>query len=436
MKSLRLRLFLGTALLLLLFSALMGYALNNALNSYTIEAQNNQLESIAYRLLAAVEVDNSGRLYVDKNNLQIPGISQPDSTLSISIIDSGGTQLWASDNSLTLYDNEAPPAAGKWEFSSENNINQLDFGFEWSTNENQVYHYGLIIQESSGKLQKQQQQFSQKLFLWLLAFSAFMLGGFVLFLGWALHPLKTIRNELDLIQLGELNSLSNNFPAEIQPLSKKINQLIQHEQIQKQRYRNAIDDMAHSLKTPLAVMQGTAAIKSNSTLKEQLSRVESIINHQLSRAATAGKQQHLNPVLIRPVTNRIIASLQKVYFERKLNFDNQVHDETSIKMDEDDLFEVLGNLLDNAAKYSNQKIIIKAIQGTTGTRIIITDDGDGITSSQQQVIFNRGVRADEKQPGHGIGLAMTLDIVNAYEGSLTLTTSEHEGLLVEVYIPT
>ncbi len=434
MKSLRLRLFLGTILLLLLFSTLMGYTLNNALNNYTVEAQKNQLESIVYRILAAVEVDASGILHVDEKNLQIPGINQPESTLSISIIDSNGSPLWLSDNHLAGKD-KTPPAAGEWIFSSEKNINQLKFGFEWSANENQVYHYGLSILETSGQLQKQQQQFSEKLFLWLLAFSLVMLCGFILFLDWTLRPLKKIRRELDSIQQGNLNSLSDDFPSEIQPLSKKINLLIQHEQNQKQRYRNAIDDMAHSLKTPLAVMQATDATTSDLTLQEQLGRIESIINHQLTRAATAGKQYHLNPVLIYPVVNRIIASLEKVYFERNLIFDNQIPVDFSIKMDESDLFEVLGNLLDNAAKYGRQKIIIQAIQNSTNTKLLIEDDGEGIIASKRDNILNRGVRADEKQFGHGIGLAMTLDIIKAYEGSLTLSTSSLGGLQAEVIIP-
>ena len=439
MKSLRLRLFLGTALLLLLFSVLMGYALNNALNSYTVEAQKNQLESIVYRLLAVVEVDHTGKLHVDEKNLQIPGINQPDSTLSINITDTYGTPLWQSDNNgsnhIPATTNKTPPAVGKWKFNSQKNINQLDFGFEWSTNENQIYHYGLSVFETSGQLQKQQQQFSRKLFLWLLAFSAVMLCGFILFLGWTLSPLKKIRRELDSVQQGELNNLSSDFPSEIQPLSNKINQLIKHEQKQKQRYRNAIDDMAHSLKTPLAVMQGTAGRESDPELKEQLSRIESIINHQLSRAATAGKQHQLQPVLLYPIANRIIASLEKVYFDRNLIFDNHIHEDISIRMDKSDLLEVLGNLLDNAAKYGKQKVIIKSKQDKTGTRLFIEDDGDGITTSQRHNILNRGVRADEKQAGQGIGLAMTLDIIQAYDGRLTLTSSNMGGLQVTINIP-
>jgi len=233
--------------------------------------------------------------------------------------------------------------------------------------------------------------------------------------------LTVLSHELEHIEKGQKKSLDANYPLELQEVTNQLNTLLATEENQRARYRNALSDLAHSLKNPLAVIQSQAEISDSSS--EQLQLINQIIEHQLKRAQSAGQASWHLGVQIPPVVDKLISSLGKIYHDKKLVFAVEVDPKAVFKGDESDLMEILGNVLDNACKAAKHKVSINIVIVGKRLSIEIADDGEGIAASQQDVILSRGGRADTYQAGHGIGLAIVNDLVSSYQGQLTITNS-------------
>ena len=194
--------------------------------------------------------------------------------------------------------------------------------------------------------------------------------------------------------------------------------LIEHEHARQKRYRHALADLAHSLKTPLTLMRNALAAEARdalgTTLEEQLARMDRIVDYQLQRAATSGKSKNTAPLPIKPVAEKILASLAKVYLDKKVDAELFIGSEVCFRGDEGDLMELLGNLLDNAYKWCRKSVRLTVKEKNRRVTISVEDDGPGINESQAEHLLQRGVRADQAMPGHGIGLAVACDIVHGY----------------------
>ncbi len=249
---------------------------------------------------------------------------------------------------------------------------------------------------------------------------------------WGLQPLRSIADELSRIESGQTDRLTGRYPRELKGLARNINSLIQHAQARQQRYRDSLGDLAHSLKTPLAILQGLSdrqepVAAQSPVLAEQVSRMNQIVSHQLQRAAASGRNSLAKRLRVRPVVERIARSLDKVYQEKAIEVELEVADEAGFMGDEGDLMEVLGNLMDNAWKYGSGKVRISA-QGQGGGLVLdVEDDGRGIADDQAAEVVRRGRRVDEHAPGQGIGLAVVEDILKAYRGELQIGRSALGG---------
>ena len=205
------------------------------------------------------------------------------------------------------------------------------------------------------------------------------------------------------------------------------------------RYRNSLGDLAHSLKTPLAILQSSqtgsdATDASHSLVSEQVQRMDDIINHQLQRAAVSGRSTLAAPVAIDRVVRRLVRTLEKVYQDKPVTIDLDLQPGATFTGDETDLTEILGNLLDNACKYCRSTVRVTARTDHTpgGVEIRIEDDGPGIPADQVDTLLQRGRRMDESVPGQGIGLGMASEITALYGGELSFDTSNLGGTLVRV----
>jgi two-component system sensor histidine kinase PhoQ len=223
-------------------------------------------------------------------------------------------------------------------------------------------------------------------------------------------------------------------------LTNNINSLIRHAQARQQRYRDGLNDLAHSLKTPLAILQGLADrvgyddAESQHTLTEQVARMNQIVRHQLQRAATSGRAAWIKGLPVRPVVERIARTLDKVYVEKAMRWEVSIPLELEFQGDEGDLMEVLGNLMDNAWKYGRSRVRICGLGRDQGLELHVEDDGGGIPPEQVDEVLKRGHRMDQQQPGQGIGLTVACEIIGAYGGQLKLGQSDLGGTDVTIII--
>jgi len=263
--------------------------------------------------------------------------------------------------------------------------------------------------------------FKQKLWTWLLILMVVFIFVQIVWLLWTLKPLTVLSHELKHIEKGQKKALDAKYPVELQPVTQQLNALLITEENQRKRYRNALSDLAHSLKNPLAVIQSQTDISTSTC--EQLQLINQIVEHQLKRAQSAGQSSWHLGVQVNNVVDKLKSTLAKIYHDKNITFAVTVDKNAIFKGDEADLMEMLGNVLDNACKAAKHNIAINVV--TSGKKLIIeiADDGDGIEQSQQALILSRGGRADTYQAGHGIGLAIVNDLVSSYQGQLTIGNS-------------
>jgi two-component system, OmpR family, sensor histidine kinase PhoQ len=225
------------------------------------------------------------------------------------------------------------------------------------------------------------------------------------------------------------------YPREIRAMTGNLNTLIKQERVRQTRYKEALSYLAHSLKTPLAVLRTALAEPAQLpvAVSQQVSRMDQIVQHQLTRAAASGAARFAPYLPLVPVLHRIRDSLAKVYADKGLAFEIDGPVDLKWRIDEGDAFEMLGNLMDNAAKWAKRRVAVKLWRDGAGLRIRIEDDGRGF--SDRESILQLHVRADEQVPGHGVGLAVVNDLVASHEGELKLSRSALGGAQVEILLP-
>ena len=288
---------------------------------------------------------------------------------------------------------------------------------------------------------------------WSIFTIAAMLASLWLLLLWSLLPLKQVSKQLAEIEADKREQLNGNYPREIRRLTDNLNKLLHGERCQRERYRHTMSDLAHSLKTPLSVLNSTSENLSlidntNSstmnevqlTIQEQILRMNQIINYQLQRAVVRHKTLVRNTVNIRQTVNDLGRTLAKVYMGKGVHFENHTPENMIFSGDEQDLMEVLGNLLDNAWKYCHRQVSISCSvnQGHNDQSrekilvISIEDDGQGIPPNYRKEVLKRGIRADSFNPGQGIGLSIVQDILEIYEGHLSIDESSLGGAAIKI----
>ncbi|MGL6152333.1 MAG: ATP-binding protein [Aeromonas sobria] len=256
---------------------------------------------------------------------------------------------------------------------------------------------------------------------------------------WSLGSLRTIARQIDDIRAGKRDALSNEFERELAPLTDSVNQLLENERQQTQRYQHALNDLAHSLKTRLALIQMTTqeiklGREIHDNINEQILTMDQMIQYQLRRAVT-GRQRLASkgsePV---PLIEKLLASLTKVYRHKKLQTHFKFDDDALFHGEQGDLMELMGNLLDNACKFAISEIRVTVSRHLERLRIEVEDDGPGIDPAKSVQIFQRGVRADSS-PGQGIGLAVVTEIVHSYGGQIRVDESPLGGARFTLDLP-
>lgn len=448
--SLRKRLFLSAIIVLICFLGVTGIALDKAYRDSALTSHREALVGYLYAFLAASDVDENGKLNV-ANNLLERRFSLPGSGLYASVVSSETSRnIWKSPSLLGVNLPDTPVLkTGIMSFSQQENESQegffiLNFGVAWQVN-NDFNRYVFTIAEDLQRFQGEINSYRKTLWFWLgtLAILLLLVQGLVV--QWGLRPLRKVADEIRAIEGGEINSLSGKYPKELANLTNNINDLIRNERNHLVRYRNTLGDLAHSLKTPLAVLQGyfeqnKAVDSSADMVSQQVWRMQEIVDYQLQRAAVSGKQTFNKPIPIKPVADQLLSALNKVYIEKQLYVELNIDDEACFFGEKGDLMEVLGNVLDNACKWANSRIrvdvsIIDAVdKRRSRITVNVEDDGPGIDHDKIKRLTQRGVRGDEQAgpPGQGIGLGVVREIVESYSGTLSFSTSELGGCKVTI----
>lgn len=258
-----------------------------------------------------------------------------------------------------------------------------------------------------------------------------------------MRPLANIRHEVKLLERGERDHLSHDVPDEVRPLIGEINHLLQVLGTRLQRSRNALGDLAHAMKKPLTVLsqltqdehlRQTPELKK--TIAAQVGAMQRTTDHILKRARLAGEGPVNTLCDITAEVPLLIETLRKMHAPRSINVELHITEGIEIRADREDLLELLGNLMDNAFKWAKEKIHL-SIKPTAGqVQITIEDDGPGVPAEAIQKLAERGARLDEQTEGHGLGLAIVQDIVELYNGSITMGRSvQLQGFQVRVTLP-
>lgn len=455
-RSIATRQLLAAGLGLIAFLALVGVALDRAFIDTAESNLKVRLESFALAYAAGNEFDIDGYL-VPPFRAPDPRLERPGSGLYAQMVVPSGR--WASMSA------QGPelPQGGMLEGSSdrfegplpmhnidgsEGQIYRYARSFIWTDGHGEEIPYTIYVMEDTRPLGAQINVFRGALWVYLGSAAFILLLLQLLALRWSLSPLRQVVTELDRVKDGRAARMSDYHPRELEPLTESINALIESERKNLERQRNTLADLAHSLKTPLAVLR--ARLDSDAPLPElreeldtQLHRMNSLVSYQLSRAASGGHKLFATPVPILPQAEQIVLGLEKIYASKGVLCEFEVDDEARFFGETGDLQEVLGNLLENAFKWAKSRVLLTVARepatkdGGRGRLLLaVDDDGPGIPSDKVAGLLQRGVRGDERVQGHGIGLSIVQDITRGYGGELRVDRSEElGGARFEVRLP-
>ncbi|MFK8328978.1 ATP-binding protein [Pseudomonas sp. BJa5] len=436
-RSLRLRLMVAAALLALLFMLGLLPALQKAFSLALQEAIEKRLASDVTTLISAARIEN--------NQLHMPELlpdekfDLPDSRLLGYIFDRQGNLVWRSRATADENINYTPRYDGRGnEFAR---IRQVD-GEEYFVYDVEVKLLGgksaafsIVALQPLREYQQTLNGLRERLYLGfgaaLLTLLALLWAGMT----WGLRSLRQLSHELDDVESGARDGLSSEHPRELLRLTGSLNRLLRSEREQRQRYRDSLGDLAHSLKTPLSVLQGVSESMAQRRedreqariLQSQIERMSQQIDYQLQRASLRKSGLVRHQVALRPLLDSLCSTLAKVYRDKQVKVSLEVPDQAMVPMEQGALLELLGNLLENAYRLCLGQVRISWQGGHTQVELCIEDDGPGVPADQRERILKRGERLDRQHPGQGIGLAVVKDIIDSYDASLTLGDSPLGG---------
>ncbi len=444
-SSLRVRLMLGAAGTVLVFILALFPALQQVFTLALEESIEQRLAADASALISAARIS--------QGQLRMPE-KLPDEEFDILaarqlgfIYDSKGVLVWRSRSSQQETIDYQPKYDGHGhEFLRAKDSEGREFfvyDVEVDLLRGQSAAFSIVTMQPVSDYQAMYDNLRQQLYVWL-GFALLLLLGFLwLGLGWGIRSLRSLSAELDEVENGTRDSLSDEHPRELLRLTRSLNRLLESERQQSKRYRHSLDDLAHSLKTPLAVLQGLgeviAAQPKNSeqakTLQGQVNRMSQQISYQLQRASLRKSGLLRYSVKLKPLVDSLVEALDKVYRDKRVLVTSDFSLELRIPVEQGALLELLGNLLENAYRLCIKEIHIRAQLLDNFCELVVEDDGPGVPKHQRERILQRGERLDAQYPGQGIGTAVVKDIIDSYDGQLFVEESTLGGAQFRILFP-
>tara|TARA_B110000858_G_scaffold198483_2_gene265561 strand:+ start:10493 stop:11896 length:1404 start_codon:yes stop_codon:yes gene_type:complete len=448
--SIQARLVISFSILLFVFLGLTGVVLDRAFRNSIEAGASERLQVQIYLMLAAAEFSDGEFYFLE--DLREPRFNQLNSGLYGFISRPSLGELWRSDSAevFSLADPQVLlqlVQVGETKFSKTMDADNeayfvLSYGILW---EDGISEYNFTVIENAAVYYSEISNFRASLWSWLGGVALLLLLIQFFLMRWGLLPLHRMARDLKQIEAGEKNQLAENYPQELQGVTNNLNVLIETERKQQERYRTTLGDLAHSLKTPLAVIAGIMQTLSNKqkesseqlgAVEEQLSRMNQIVSYQLQRAVQSNRSSALvRQLRVKPVVEKVLDALAKVYRDKSVSVATQLDAGALFYGDERDLLEVLGNVLDNAFKYGRGEVRVSTNSVSDefqGLELVIEDNGHGISEEKQEFVLQRGARADTLLQGQGIGLAVVTDIVSSYDGTIAVESSDLGGAKISM----
>jgi len=452
--SLSVRLLVLTTIVLLVAFAGTIALLDALFRQASEDAIRDVLEVQVLTLIGLAEpgVDGSLALPVDLPESRLTSLS---SGLFAEIVDPVGKRIWRSP-SATGVDLAAGMLVGSGErvyqrrrLSDGTEALVLGIGITWELVGDASYGFQVFVGEDLAAYHRQLMRFRQQLFGWFGAVMVALIVTLWVLLRRGLRPLRRMESEIAAIENGDVELLGEDYPRELVGVTRNMNALVRSERQRITRFRTTMDDLAHSLKTPLAVLRSELESREPDArvLHEQITRMQGVVDYRLRRAAATGPRT-LAPTSVKlaPVCREIASSLRKIHTEKEVDFEMRVPDGLTYPAEQGDVYELIGNLLDNAWKWCRGSVAVE-IEDADARReliMIVTDDGPGIPDAEVDDVLDRGHRAGSHSgelrgdvPGQGIGLAVVSEIVELYGGTLQIAPRGTGGVgaCVEVRLP-
>lgn len=274
----------------------------------------------------------------------------------------------------------------------------------------------------------------------LLALGAGLVGAVFVQVRFGLRPLFELGREVADVRTGRKQRLENGYPVEVEPLANELNALLDHNQEVVERQRTHVGNLAHALKTPLAVMLTEAGAERGAlpeVVRRQADLMRAQVDHHLRRARAAARAQNVGErTPVEPVLDELAVMLERVFQDKGVTVDWRAPEDLCFRGERQDLQEIAGNILENACKWAKARVRAAAEKTGEGTlRIVVEDDGPGLPADQREAVFKRGARLDETAPGSGLGLSIVDELVRAYGGRIALDESGWGGLKVVFELP-
>jgi two-component system sensor histidine kinase PhoQ len=444
--SLSRRLLFSVSVPLALFFGVMMYVLDTSARALSDQTMQQLLDRQMVALIAASERQPDGGYAPPVRDMD-PRLARPRSGLFAQI--RSMKLQWRSPSTAGSSIDFGPllaPGARSFSYTEfgDEQLAVESRGLQFEDDPSNARSFTFSVAVSLTPYEEQLWRFRSQMIGWLVGLMALLLVTLAALLRWVLTPVRRLEREIHEVEEGRAETLSGGYPRELTGVATNLNTLLIGERKRVARYRDTLGNLAHGLKTPLAVMRSTLsneAVAPAGTLSTEIDRMSDIIAHQLKRAAASGGALlGQAPVDVNQLAVDLRAALLKVYGGKDLSLELAIQPESQFVGDRGDFTELLGNLVDNACKWCRSRVrVTVTIDEHAGGRerlnLVVEDDGPGISEEDRARVLQRGVRTDESVPGHGLGLAMVHDTIDLYGGSLNIDASPLGGARFSLRLP-
>jgi two-component system sensor histidine kinase PhoQ len=433
---------IATGLVLAGFLGLVGLTLSRANHESALNNLHDRLQNYVVAYLAGTEVSRYGKVLLPDAPPD-PSFSRPGSGLYAVVLGDKGFR-WESSSAIGRDFNflkTLAPGQSRFVGPVDTRMGRLyyyAFGVAWDVPDKKPLKLTFMVAQTEDQFEGENAVYRRTLVGMLSILGVMLIVLQLLLLRWSLTPLRKVASDMARVERGKSDHLDSQYPLELTALTDRINAFIDTEREQRTRTRNTLADLAHSLKTPLAVIRSRLESSGDEpTLRgdvlDQVRRMDELVAYQLARAATSGRQTFASAVPIAGHAEDLVRSLEKVYAAKNVLCEFEMDEGAAFYGEQGDLLELMGNLLENAFKWAGHRVLLVArSQPQTGRQrpglwLSVEDDGPGIVEDKIEKVLQRGVRGDERVQGHGIGLSIVQDIVKAYRGELVVDRSAELG---------